>query len=240
MKKIIISIVVFTCCLFAGNSFFAQKLGGNGNLKEKEIAISNVNSFEINSNFNIWLFQDNDEKVVIKTDENLLDYIDVKIVGNVLTASIKKNVEITEFKAMILSISVKDVKSIKLSGASNLATRYPLNLSDLSVNISGNSTADLKMTGNLLNLVNSGAGKIILYGNANNFNLESTGSTNVYAKDFVVANADLKVSGSSEMEINVTNNLKAEISGSSVLNYLGNPTTNVSTAGSSIVKKMIK
>ena len=55
--------------------------------------------------------------------------------------------------------------------------------------------------------------------------------------EYAVDEADVEVSGSSRAKVSVSNDLKAEASGSSIIYYRGEPAVEMNTSGSSSVVK---
>jgi len=52
---------------------------GNGNIQSKEVALSNFNTIDAMSLFNIYLIQADSEKVVIEADENIIELIELAV-----------------------------------------------------------------------------------------------------------------------------------------------------------------
>jgi len=69
----------------------------------------------------------------------------------------------------------------------------------------------------------SGASRLTLEGDGGDLRLDASGASQVDLSDFRVDNADLEVSGASQVTVYVTGRLDAEASGASHVGYLGNP-----------------
>ena len=85
----------------------------------------------------------------------------------------------------------------------------------------------------------SGSGKIQASGSANMVKTRISGSGKVLAADLETNRCDIRISGSGDVEINVKNELDANISGSGSVSYRGNPKrVNSHASGSGKVRKM--
>jgi hypothetical protein len=98
----------------------------------------------------------------------------------------------------------------------------------VSSNIAG--TADVSV---------SGSGKVEASGTANEIKATISGSGKILAADLEVDKCEVRISGSGDVEINVKNDLDAQISGSGSVTYKGNPSrVNSHASGSGHVRKM--
>lgn len=83
----------------------------------------------------------------------------------------------------------------------------------------------------------SGSTELNLEGTGNALNLHASGSGKIFAKDFTLERAELDASGSVDAELNVSNYLKVESSGSARVYYWGDPTLEKSTSGTYKIEK---
>ena len=111
---------------------------------------------------------------------------------------------------------------ITLSGSSNL--NMTLKTGKTGMDISGSS----KVTGTLQALDSqfklSGAGNCELTGSAGSTLIEASGSSKMNSSGLVLKSADVKLTGASYADINTDGTLNINLSGSSGLDYTGNPT----------------
>jgi hypothetical protein len=85
----------------------------------------------------------------------------------------------------------------------------------------------------------SGSGKIEASGSASTVTATISGSGKVMAGDLETNSCDVKIAGSGDVEINVKNELDANITGSGNVRYKGNPSkVNSHSAGSGHVRKL--
>jgi hypothetical protein len=85
----------------------------------------------------------------------------------------------------------------------------------------------------------SGSGKIVASGTASYVKAGISGSGKVLASELETNRCEIRISGSGDVEINVKNDLDANISGSGTVSYKGNPSrVNSHASGSGKVRKM--
>lgn len=85
----------------------------------------------------------------------------------------------------------------------------------------------------------SGSGKIEARGSADFVKASISGSGKVLAADLETNRCDIRISGSGDVEINVKNELDANISGSGTVSYRGNPKkVNSHASGSGKVRRL--
>jgi hypothetical protein len=80
----------------------------------------------------------------------------------------------------------------------------------------------------------SGASNLELEGSAKDVTIECSGASNIALPVFPVDNADIRLSGASNAIVNVSNRIDLDLSGASVVEYIGSPRLgNINISGSS-------
>jgi hypothetical protein len=109
---------------------------------------------------------------------------------------------------------------------------------DSSISGSGKVNAQVTISGKA-DIGISGSGKFVGNGTANEIKARISGSGKVLASGLEVSKCDVHISGSGDVEINVKDDLDANISGSGSVSYKGNPKRlNSHSSGSGHVRKM--
>ncbi len=103
--------------------------------------------------------------------------------------------------------------------------------------VSGASKVSGSMSADDAEFEVSGASKIELKGSADDIILNASGASQVNLDDFPFDNADVKLSGASEVTVNAKGRLDCVLSAASSLYFLGNPTMgDISVTGASTIK----
>jgi hypothetical protein len=84
----------------------------------------------------------------------------------------------------------------------------------------------------------SGACSVKLKGDAKEFKVQGSGSTDIKCFDLVADNVDLDISGAGDAEVYANVKLTGDISGAASVNYKGTAQTDIHTSGATSVKKV--
>ena len=138
----------------------------------------------------------------------------------------------------VTSIAMDNIYSglanVTSSGASRLKS-LEFNARELIADLSG--TSSVKFVGKIdkISAEMQGASSLSLNGNGNEVTVSASGTSTLNAKNFTVKDASLKLSGVAGATVTVTEKLETETSGSSHIDYYGNPKT-VSNKSNNVVR----
>jgi len=123
----------------------------------------------------------------------------------------------------VSGFSSADSLQLETSGASSLSMEN-VEAGDTRFNISGASrvSGSIEIAGGDFEV--SGASTVELEGTAHDVSMDVSGASTVRLADFAVTNAGIELSGVSNATVNVSGKLDVIASGTSTLEYLGNPT----------------
>lgn len=205
---------------------------GSGELIDKNFKVSDFHGIDVSSGFDVILVQGNSEDITITAQENLFEYITVKIEQGILKVYAQKNIRPT--KPMKARISFKSIDNLKVSGGGDIESETPVNVPKLDVNISGGGDLNSVINTDELICHLSGGGDAEIDGNIRNYNLNLSGGGDVRSNleaDFIdcsvvgggdltlrceekVNNANLNISGGGDitLEMNV-GKLKCSVAG---------------------------
>ena len=211
MKTLLRNLILVMTLSLTTISLMSQTRG-NGKVVEKTFELKTFDRISAGGAFKIFITQSADQKVVIKTDENLMSLIEVKVVDGELQLSPKSMQHITKLEA---EISVASLKEIVVSGATDVKTLNKFSGSEMEIDASGAS--DILFTGDYdkMDIELSGASNLTLTGIGKTMKAEISGASDLKAADFVVENALVEASGASDATVNVKENLNANESGAS-------------------------
>jgi hypothetical protein len=210
-------------------------VSGNGNVIKQDRSVGSFTAIDVSSAFKVYLTQGTTNSVTVEADENLLPIIETKVEGSTLKISVTKPVH--HFEKANIYITFTTLNSIDASGAVDLYTQGKITGTELGVDLSGASEAELNLAYNRVKIDGSGASKIKLTGNAENASVDFSGSGKLFAFDYAVTNMEVDISGAGEAEVNVTGSLNTSISGSGNIRYKGNPVIKQEISGAGSIKK---
>lgn len=216
--KVIVTLVIslFLCSC----EFNIIGIDGNGNVVNDERVIDqSFNSIEVSRGIDVELSMDQNPKVLVIADENLIDIITTEVKNNTLYITAKQNIGDSESKKVM--VSIESLSNLTASSGSNLWSQGTLLASDLGVNASSGSEvsisvevqslqlscssgADLEVEGKTVDLiVKSSSGGSLNSGNLQAKNIQAKASS---GGNVVVVNSDnITIDESSGGHVRTTN-----------------------------------
>ena len=254
MKKIIFGLSLFSMTMLFGSMIpfdsntpiNIDNLLGKENLSDQMTVKRKLGSFDkisAGGAVSIKIVDgDYDGEITITASAETLESLKTKVTNNTLDISrdfkskfgLKKknkgNVEIT--------IPHRKLRSLKLSGASNLTAKHNLKVEDFKLDLSGASSANLNLLANKIDVDLSGASKVDVEGNVQKLDLDVSGASNFNGINLKASEANFDVSGASNLKVWAVNALKGSASGASSVKYkeVANLKMQVDTSGASSVK----
>lgn len=123
-----------------------------------------------------------------------------------------------------------------MSGASSLTLNAEV-AGEAEWDLSGSSKIQARINASKVSFSTSGLSNVELSGSCNKFDIETSGTSTISAFDFAAKTAFIESSGTSKLELNVTEKLKVESSGASTITYKGSPIVEQHNSGASKIKK---
>ena len=184
----------------------------------------------------------NNEKITVYITVPKIEGVGVSGSGNIIGQSTIQsddlNLNVSGSGSMSLEFNATGDVNADVSGSGNLDIKGNGKSFDSDVSGSGR----VSLAGRIENTASfgiSGSGKIQASGSADLVKTDISGSGKVLASDLQTNRCEVRISGSGDVEINVKNELEANISGSGSVYYKGNPNkVNANSAGSGKVRKM--
>ncbi len=197
MKKLTFSMfalaLLLTGCGLGG-------IRGNGHIVTDQRSISDFNELEASGMFEIdWL--NGPPALSITTDQNLLEYIDSQVTDNRLRLRTHGHFWPTHGVKVMISTPARN--GAKLSGAVDLTAK--------------------QLTGAKFYFQSTGAAKVQLDGAVDELLADMTGASELDANDLHTKRAEISTTGAADADVNVSDSLKASITGAGKVSYSGNP-----------------
>ncbi|MFZ2905687.1 MAG: head GIN domain-containing protein [Cyclobacteriaceae bacterium] len=224
MKKLIVSMaIMFVFCLAA-----------SAQVTKKTLELTEFKSIYNNSNYTVYLKQTNKQEVVVEALTEIYELTNIIVENGVLMINVERKpdspnksvwAKIDDIKVnptMKVYVSVKNLNDLQVNGGGKIISENSLASSLLSLSVSGNGSMDLDLKGDVVKAEVSGSGKIALKGYASSIEVLLSGSGNLNAFNCPLENAKVKVSGSGNCELNVTNTIEAVVLGSGTVKHKGN------------------
>jgi hypothetical protein len=198
----------------AFNFTFKRGERGSGNVVTENRGLSGFKAVEVGGVFNVEIVAQKEFSVEVEADDNLLPLIKTEVHNGVLEISTEKRIR--SKTRMTIRIGAPDIERLEISGVAKVS------LADVS---------NEKLT-----VDTSGASKVMLAGQTRDLTIDVSGASKVDAASVSSVNAFVDASGASKVLVNVSGDLKADLSGASTVTYSGTPTNiDKKTSGASKV-----
>lgn len=238
MKKVLVySLMLIATILFvASTSCISSQsplpVRGVGDLKDKTYDIANFNGVDISGGFDVNLIQGDKEGLVLTAEENLFEYINVKVEAGILKVYVERNN--LQTRGLKAKVYLKSITSLQVSGGGDVTAENGLDVPNLDVQLSGGGDLKTTLKTGELKCRISGGGDAEIEGTIAAFNLNMSGggdiSSNVNAKSIncsisgggdvslqnkeKATNVDFNISGGGDLVLDVeADDVKCSVSG---------------------------
>ncbi|WP_323814023.1 head GIN domain-containing protein [Cellvibrio sp. NN19] len=228
----------------------------------KTYPVKDFSEFSAGGGAKIEITQDGSEYLRIEADAEVMERVKVDQTGKRVSVWIKSDNNFFNWFGqgddhVKIVLRVKQLEYLELSGGA-YAKVNDLKSENFALNNSGAAEVDFAdVDANQLRVDLSGAAKMsservhsqfqkyelsgasdakVKAGNVQSLQVNVSGASNMRAKKLTAKNAKLDASGASQIEVTVTDELEAQASGASNINYYGRPKAKTDASGASQVK----
>ncbi|MBQ0147548.1 MAG: DUF2807 domain-containing protein [Flavobacteriaceae bacterium] len=173
-------------------------------------------------------------EITINAPDNVLDKIKTEVVNGVLKIYVDGNLRMNNQKITV-NIPHQKLRSFNLSGAVKGTIQPTLKVENLTIDLSGASSLQLKAMSNKIVVNNSGASSLVLDGNTQELVADISGASKLNAESLKIANATIDCSGASSARVWVIDKMTVDASGASKVLYkmASNLQTKLNSSGAS-------
>lgn len=211
MKKLALFILVTSFLLTSCNQ---EIITGRGKIVTSTTNLSPFEKIEIVGSCDVELYNGEECYAELSDYENLLSYLEVKVVGNTLIIKTKDNISLIGSKAKAKIFIPYSLKGITITGSG-----------DVDINGAFNSIESLDITG-------SGDIDATVNSSLNQLEVSITGSGDIDVLPLQSNHVQCTITGSGDCKVHAVTSLNVSISGSGDVYYKGYPSVNTSISGS--------
>jgi hypothetical protein len=232
---LVLMVMSLGCGLIPG----VRTITGSGDVVTREEAIADFDKVDVSHAFHVDISQGDTFSVVVRVDDNLVEYLQVVKRGETLKIGLEPGLTPSVQDAtMEAEVTMPELVGLELSGAVHATITGFKSTKPLDVNLSGASDLRGDIEAGDATFDASGASRVTLNGSAGNVSVEGSGASHIDLSDFAVADAGVKLSGASTATVNASGTLDVDASGASDVYYLGDPRMgDIQTSGASSVKR---
>jgi hypothetical protein len=247
MYRMIVAMLLFlvSCCVLP-TLVFAERVS-------EERDVPSFHSVDLRTVGNISLTQGDAQSLVIRTESDVLRYLETEVRDGVLVISSRRNIR--KYDAPDMVIKMKKARSLRISGSGEIQGQNRIVSKSLDLVISGSGTMVLELEAEQLNTKVSGSGDMFLEveaktltthisgsgdvevsGKSGDLEVKISGSGSLSAYDLETLDAYIRISGSGSCRVRARELLDVNVSGSGDVVYMGNPKVSLTGSGSGSVR----
>lgn len=237
MKKIMIALIV----LLVSQLFQScHKINGEGATVTQTYSPGSFTAIDAAIDADVYYTVGSSCKVEIQAQQNILNIIQMQVVGNELQLQFEKYKNVRHHDRIIVNITAPSLTGLGINGSGDMRVLQAVEVNNLALKVNGSGSINIaQVNGSSIAASISGSGSISVNGGAvNNESLHISGSGNIDLQQVMAKYVATKTSGSGKTSVYVTDNLDVEISGSGDVYYLGNPSVHSYISGSGNVTHM--
>lgn len=241
---------------------YSKTIEGNGNIVTRTYDVSAFNGISVGLPATVNYTVSDNYTCVVRLDENLLEYLDIKVKDNDLLLGRLKEHNNTSLKAteFVIEVTAPSLKEINLAGSGTFNANSPLEAEKFEANVagSGDIVFHKTVTAEKAELNVAGSGDLVcneLISDKLDCNIAGSGDLKVVSGtvreaeagvagsgDIVltcdIENLDANVAGSGDIKARVSGKLTYGIIGSGDIGYYGNPVVEGDKAGRGSVTRL--
>lgn len=188
--------------------------------------------------FELFITQGDDFDVRLYGREKDLDKVRLKQKGSTLELESRERrwLGTRNTRPIRVEITMPEIEKLTLEGACSVeAAGFSGN--DLELELEGASRADLDVVYDEIFVELSGSSDLILSGEANELIADLSGTSSLQALELEAERGDIDAGGASSAQVYITEDLNAEATGASDIQYKGNPDLDESEGGAGSVRR---
>lgn len=213
LKLVILSILIST-----GISSFSSTVD--------DTQIRKTGSFhavKVSTGIDLYLQLGNSEEVIVEANEDIIDDLITETDNGVLKIYMKKNLNWNWNKTRKVYVTAKDLDLIDASSGSDVESKGTLQCQTLKIDASSGSDIDLDLNVNELFVKISSGSDAELKGVANYLKASSSSGSDLDAVELKTKVCEVSASSGSDVNVFVTESIKADASSGGDIRYSGNP-----------------
>lgn len=188
----------------------------------KDYEFTDYNFLEVNDNFKVYItFSDTIEKLQVEANENLHNYIKLIQEDNKLIIKQDNVHEITGNETLNIYITTKPIINFTLKGNSKLVIENVLNIHELIVNLTDNSSFTGPIDSELFRIISEGNCMAEISGSVNFLDAKLTGTCMLSDYNLKIKYLKMNFSGNNNAFLTVTDAISIDARGNSILSFKG-------------------
>lgn len=218
------TLVVLLAVAGASGCSLVPVVSGSGTIIESTPAVAPFDAMEVGAAFEVTLRVADRHEVVLRTDDNVLDLVEITVADGRLSLGTERGVRDATLEAEV-TVPADGLGDIVLTGAASMTSIEPLTSESLALSAAGASRAFLVVDVTSLDIEAEGASVVNVSGTTETLSVGVGGASTARLSQLVAEDADVDADGASRVGLTVTGALTARAGGASTIRYAGDPTS---------------
>lgn len=223
-----LSIILTSCYGFRCND-------GLGEVVSTQFSYDNFNSIVVEGGADIFVQQSDDFKVILETNEDLIEYIEIREEQGKLIIGSENNVCP---QVLNVYLQMPELEGLIVKGSGNIVIKDEFEAESTIISIDGSGDMILNLKLMELDISINGSGDVELIGEAEEVSCNINGSGDIDMEFFETAKCKISINGSGNVLVNVRDYLNVAIFGSGDVYYSGDPQIKQTVNGSGDIRKI--
>ena len=182
--------------------------------------VGSFNGINVSNSFKVEVKNGPVTSVVVEADDNLVKYVEVKVVNNILRISLD-NITVDDAHLRVL-ITAPSIEEIKTSAAAEVVVKGSL-LSDKAIRLNASSASEIKATLDAPSVeVDASSGsEVTVSGRTRDLDVSASSGADVNARELLTENSNAKASSGADISVNASISVDASASSGGSITYRG-------------------
>ena len=214
-----IHIFISTLILFfalPADAQWSKKIKGNGNVITENREVSTYDEINVNGNIDAILVAGKEGEIILKAEENLLEFIEISVTKDALKIKSKDRTELrpSKGKNILITVPVQNVYKLTLNGSGNIEGNATLKEDKITLHVNGSGDMDVHVKAIEVKASLNGSGDITVSGKTDVFKATVNGSGDIDGNNLIATSCEGKIIGSGDINFHAKQKLDAKIIGS--------------------------
>jgi hypothetical protein len=212
---------------------------GNGQTIIKEYEVSSFLHLHLSVDGHTELYQGDEEKVIVETDNNLVDFIGVTNSGKTLFITPASGYRTLQFSNLKIKVYFRQLSKLHVCFDQGMLTcANPIALPGaLEAKLQASGPVNLLLDVPVFKAVIQQKGDIILSGNCSEADIRTQAEGNLFAREFIARQLNIRNMSEGNVEVSATETISITQYGEGYVHYWGNARlVNVNQRGNGIIK----
>lgn len=197
---------------------------GNGNIVSKEISVSTFIRLHLGCKGTVELYQSNEEKIIIESDENLMEYFTAANAGQTLYVSVEANLKRLVFTTCIVKVYLRQLNVLYVrNDHGNVVCKDQLKLlNPLDIKIQSVGNTELNIDAPSIKLTSQCEGNVALKGRCETIEIKNQSQGDFTSKELMAEELTIKNMSQGNIELFANKAITINHYGQGYVHFFGN------------------